>query len=80
MITVYGSPSCVGCKTTMHLFARKNVPVTYVDVTQDEQAMTMIQDRALSSLPVVLVTDDAGVEVSHWSGLRPDLINTVAAA
>lgn len=53
-------------------------PHESVDVSQDPEALSFIQSLGYSQAPVVVVKDDKGAVVKHWSGFRPDLIKKEA--
>ncbi|XBH22093.1 glutaredoxin-like protein NrdH [Jonesiaceae bacterium BS-20] len=71
-ITVYSKPVCVQCDATYRALDKKGIEYNVVDITQDADALKMVQDLGYLQAPVVI----AGEE--HWSGFRPDQINALA--
>ena len=72
MITVYSKPACVQCTATTREMDRKNIPYTYIDLTKDADAMTIVRDLGYMQAPVIVAGDD------HWAGFRPDKIAKLA--
>lgn len=72
-ITVYSKPVCVQCDATYRALDKKGIEYNVVDITQDADALKMVQGLGYLQAPVVI----AGEE--HWSGFRPDQINALAA-
>jgi glutaredoxin-like protein NrdH len=66
--TVYTLPACVQCDSTKRLLTRENIEFNVVDLSQDAQALEMIQALGYTAAPVVI----AGEE--HWSGFKMDKI------
>ncbi|MEO8223132.1 MAG: glutaredoxin family protein [Specibacter sp.] len=73
-ITLYSKPGCFGCRKTAEKFTALGVPFQEVDVTTTPAALEYVQDLGYSQAPIVVVDDHF-----HWAGLRPDLIDEVAA-
>ncbi len=73
-ITVYTSPSCVQCEQTKKYLTSKDLAYDIVDLSENEEAMEMVQSLGFKSAPVVI--SDAG----NWSGFRPDIIAKLAEA
>lgn len=74
MLTIYTKPGCVQCVATKRKASEKGVPHKMVDVTTDESAMETVKSLGYLQVPVVVAPDG-----THWSGFRPDLIETYAA-
>ena len=72
-VTVYSKPVCVQCDATYRAMDKKGIAYTVVDITQDDQALQMVQSLGYLQAPVVIAGDE------HWSGFRPDQINALAA-
>ncbi|MDO5750609.1 MAG: glutaredoxin-like protein NrdH [Rothia sp. (in: high G+C Gram-positive bacteria)] len=72
-VTVYTKPQCVQCNMTYRALDAKGIEYTTVDVTQDAQALEMVQSLGYMQAPVVVAGDE------HWSGFQPDKINALAA-
>ena len=67
MITVYTKQNCQQCNFTKNFILNNGIEAEFIDVTQDEQALTKIKDLGYNTMPVVFVD-----ETNHWFGFRPD--------
>jgi glutaredoxin-like protein NrdH len=72
-ITVYTSPSCVQCEQTKKYLTSKDLAYEVVDLSENPEAMEMVQGLGFKAAPVVIT--DKG----NWSGFRPDIISQLAA-
>lgn len=72
VVTVYSKPACVQCVATYKELERKGVEYTVVDLTQDEEAMSLVQGLGYMQAPVVMAGED------HWAGFRPEKIGALA--
>lgn len=71
-ITVYGTPNCVQCTSTVRTFERKGLEegrdFTYVDLSTDPGAYAYVTgELKYERAPVVVLS-----EHDHWSGMHPD--------
>lgn len=66
MIKVYTTPDCQQCEQTKKFFNARNVPFETIDLSKDDEAMTMVKALGYSSAPVVIAGE------KHWSGYRHD--------
>lgn len=57
MIEVYGKPNCKYCDMAKALLTNKGVEYSYIDIMQDEDAMDMIVDAGLKSVPQIFNGD-----------------------
>ena len=73
-ITVYSKPRCQQCTATKRKLDAFAVLYTAVDVTRDIAAMDYIRGLGYQQAPVVVVRDNSGGVIDHWSGFRPDRI------
>lgn len=71
-VTVYSKPSCVQCVATYRELERKGLPYDVIDITEDDQAFSKVQDMGYLQVPVIIAGSD------HWSGFRPDKIGALA--
>lgn len=71
MVTVYTLPSCVQCESTKKYLTNKAVPFEVIDLSEDSAAMDRVRGLGYQAAPVVIAGDD------HWSGFRPDKLNTL---
>lgn len=72
-VVIYTLPSCVQCDTTKRMMQKIDVEYREVDLSVNEEAYQMVKALGYSAAPVVV----AGEE--HWSGFRPDRIQSLAA-
>lgn len=75
MVTIYTKPGCVQCNATKRKAEEKGIPFVMVDVTEDADAMALVKELGYLQVPVV--TTESG---EHWSGYRPDLLDSLAAS
>jgi glutaredoxin-like protein NrdH len=68
-VTVYTTPSCAQCETTKRLLDRNHIDYSVVDLSKDEEALTMVRGLGYSAAPVVIAGDE------HWSGFRLERLN-----
>lgn len=73
-ITVYTSPSCVQCEQTKKYLTSKELDYTVVDLSENQEAMDMVQELGFKSAPVVVSPE------GNWSGFRPDIMARLAEA
>lgn len=71
-ITVYSKPACVQCTATTRALDRQGVQYTVIDVSEDAEALEVVQGLGYRQVPVVI----AGAQ--HWAGFRPDIISALA--
>lgn len=68
LTTVYGKPHCKQCDATTRELDKKKLPYTYVDMSEEPEAMNLVKALGYLQAPVVVADEN------HWSGFRPDLI------
>ena len=73
-VTLFGKPNCQGCKLTQRKLDQLGLPYTYRDVTEDAEALAVVQALGYQSMPVVTAGD------MHWTGYSPDRLNSLARA
>lgn len=76
-VIVNSKPACVQCDATYRALDRKGIEYSVVDITQDAVALERVRELGYLQAPVVLVLDDDGALIEHWSGFRPDNINAL---
>lgn len=76
-LTVYTTgPACGKCAMTKNMLRGKGIPFVEVDLRENDAAREyVVEELGYSTAPVVVVDDH-----DHWSDLRPDEIERVAAA
>jgi glutaredoxin-like protein NrdH len=72
-VTVYSQPACVQCTATYRALDKKGIRYTVVDISQNPGALEHVKSLGHLQAPVVVAGED------HWSGFRPDQINSLAA-
>lgn len=73
-VTLYGKPNCVQCSATERALTNAGIVYDKIDVTQDEVAYDFVVGLGYQQAPVVY----AGQE-NHWSGFRPEKIESLVA-
>ncbi|WP_425051228.1 glutaredoxin-like protein NrdH [Psychromarinibacter sp. S121] len=71
-ITVYSKPACVQCTATTRALEARGIDFDIVDLTEDADAMEMVQGLGYRQAPVVVAGED------HWAGFRPDMIGRLS--
>ncbi|WP_375688528.1 glutaredoxin-like protein NrdH [Pseudooceanicola sp. LIPI14-2-Ac024] len=71
-ITVYSKPACVQCTATTRALEARGLVFDVIDLTQDDDAMSLVQELGYRQAPVVVAGDD------HWAGFRPDMIGRLS--
>ena len=74
MITVYTKPNCQQCNFTKNFINDNGIEAEFIDVTQDENALSYIKELGYNAMPVVYVD-----ESTHWFGFRPDELEKLVA-
>ena len=67
MIKIYTKPSCPQCEMTKNFINDNGIEAEFIDVTQDEEALSYIKSLGYNAMPVVYVDEN-----THWFGFRPD--------
>lgn len=78
-ITLYSKPGCVQCTASERALKGVGAEFEPIDLTQDDQALAYVKSLGYLEAPVIVVTDDTGEPISHWSGFQPDKIAEVWA-
>lgn len=71
-ITVYSKPACIQCVATYRALDQRGISYDVVDISEDADALNVVRGLGYMQVPVIMTSDD------HWSGFRPDKINTLA--
>lgn len=74
MVQVYGKPECVQCEHTCKQLDKKDIPYEYHDVTNEPEAMTVVEQTGKLQLPLVIAGDQS------WHGFKIDQIRALANA
>ena len=67
MIKVYTKQNCMACNFTKNFINDNGIEAEFIDVTQDENALSYVKELGYNAMPVVYVN-----EQTHWFGFRPD--------
>ena len=73
-ITVYSKQSCQQCAATERKLDAFAVQYTAVNIAEYPGAERLVKRLGHQQAPVVVVRDDNGDIIDHWSGFRPDRI------
>ena len=74
MVQLYTLPACVQCDATKRYMQRNLIDYEEIKLQEAPGALEMIKEMGHTAAPVVVAGD------SHWSGFRPDMIDTLKAA
>lgn len=72
-ITLYTKPACVQCKATQKALDRAGLNYETVDISLDDEARDYVLALGYLQAPVVEANGE------HWSGFRPERINSLTA-
>ena len=53
MLTVYGQPNCQPCRMAEYYLKREKVPYTYVDLSEDTQALARLKKAGHMQTPII---------------------------
>jgi glutaredoxin-like protein NrdH len=73
-VTVYSKPACVACTATYRALDNKGLSYAKIDVTEDDSALDYTRSLGYMAAPVIVVKDEEGNVVDHWSQFRGDKI------
>lgn len=77
-ITVLSKDRCVQCNATYRKLDAEKAVYDVHDIYSDEN-MALVTELGYMAAPVVLVRDESGEIVDHWSGFNPTRITEVAS-
>lgn len=77
---MYSQPGCQPCWATEMKAAKHGIELNVTDIREDESAVAFIKELGYNGTPVVVIRDEAGEIVDHWTGFSPDRIAKYAAA
>lgn len=78
-ITVYSKPHCVQCDATKRQLDKTGIAYTVTDMTEDPEALRQVKELGYVQAPVVIVRNEGGETIQHWSGFRIDILKKMAA-
>lgn len=56
-LKLYGTVSCPQCQGTKKYLEQKQMPFEYIDVFENPEGMKDLENRGLTTLPVVMLND-----------------------
>ena len=81
-VTIYSTPGCQACRITSIQFDGLGVAYETVQLAVNPERAADFEEHGYTQAPVVMVPNDPAYGEAaglHWSGLRPDLIQSLAA-
>lgn len=73
MTTVYGTATCMPCRSTKKYLDKNGVEYQFIDISTDADAHAKIVDLGYQQVPVVVTPTG-----EHWSGFQPDRLGALA--
>lgn len=73
MVIIYTKSICQPCRLSKAAMDRAGVEYVERNVEDDPSAFQDVKDMGYSAVPVIVTPSG-----EHWSGLRPDLLSTLA--
>lgn len=73
--TVYSKPNCAQCLGTYRDLDKRGVSYDVIDATKDTEAFALLESLNSLQMPTVILRDEEGSIVEHWSGNRPEKIS-----
>jgi glutaredoxin len=72
-LRLYGTASCPQCQGAKKYLEQKQVPFEYIDVFESTEGMKELENRGLTTLPVVMLNDGT----SYVTGFNAKAINNL---
>ena len=72
MVIVYSKADCSGCKLTKLALDNKKIEYKEERIDLNPEALAKVKELGYLAAPVVVAPDG-----THWSGFRPDKIDTL---
>ncbi len=77
-ITVYEKSPCPACTQTKKTLDRSGIEYNKKDILSDDEAFTFVtKTLGYSSAPIVVVRDEEGTIINHWSGFNLDELSAL---
>lgn len=73
-LRLYGAASCPQCQGAKKYLEQKQVPFEYVDVFENPEGMKELENRGLTTLPVVMLNDGTSYVTGFNAKAIDDLI------
>lgn len=77
-IEILTKPSCTNCVATYRALDSKKINYNLTDMSEHPDRLAQAKELGYLQAPIVLIHDDEGNIVEHWSGFRPDKIMELA--
>ena len=77
---MYSQPGCQPCLATERKAVKHGIELNVTNIREDAGAVEFIKGLGYNGTPVVVIRDEAGEIVDHWTGFSPDRIAQYAAA
>lgn len=77
---MYSQPGCQPCLATERKAVKHGIKPRVTNIREDESAVAFIKGLGYNGTPVVVIRDEGGEIVDHWTGFSPDRIAKYAAA
>lgn len=73
-LRLYGTASCPQCQGAKKYLEQKQVPFEYIDVLENTEGMKELENRGLTTLPVVMLNDGTSYVTGFNAKAIDDLI------
>lgn len=73
-LRLYGTASCPQCQGAKKYLEQKQVPFEYIDVLENIEGMKELENRGLTTLPVVMLNDGTSYVTGFNAKAIDDLI------
>lgn len=73
-LRLYGAASCPQCQGAKKYLEQKQVPFEYIDVFESPEGMKELENRGLTTLPVVMLNDGTSYVTGFNAKAIDDLI------
>lgn len=74
-ITIYETPGCTACRLSKQVLDRAGITYRTVDLSESLDDYRSVKAMGYQQAPVICATFPDGRN-DHWSGLRPDKLQT----
>lgn len=79
-VELYSKPACVQCTQSKKTLEKLGVEFVESNVVSDEAAYDFVtKTLGYSAAPVLVVKDNDGNVIEHWSGFEPEKLNKLAS-
>lgn len=78
MIEVLSREACVQCTASKRALDALHADYITTNLEQDPSARALAKGLGYLQAPVILIRDEDGVIIAHWSGFRPEKLSEYA--